>query len=75
MKQMDKRIFEKSIIHNLEKASQENRETMMGVARQLLEHPHFYDSAFLLIACLVVAEIEPSPVPFIISNFYHSILL
>ena len=71
---MDKRVFEKSIIHNLEKTSQENREKMMGVIRQLLEHPSFYDTAFLIIACFAVADIDPSPVPFLISNFYQQIL-
>ena len=74
VKQMDKRIFEKSIIHNLEKTSQSNREKMMAVISQFLEHPSFYDTAFLIIACFAVAEISPSPVPFLISSFYQKIL-
>lgn len=46
----------------------------MNVSLQCLNNTSNFDTAFLLIACLAVSQIQESPIPYIITNLYDKIL-
>ena len=62
------------MIHNLQHTSNENVEKMTKLAVDCLNYNQNLDTALFLLACLGVAQISPSPVPFILDNLYEKII-